>query len=463
MESSGIYEEKIEQICKSLLEFIKPDLSIDNEQSILLSEIFKTQGLNVLDYPDAYCRFVNSCNTLKETDPTLLSSVISIQGAVQQLYSCIEQTKSAQIAFEKYLDIVKWHVEGFILGDLNVNNFENSFRERIQDLYESHLLFQQTYEKVKASHYKIIDDDIFLELVSYISIKIHSENFIANYKEIDEDECQYFELLKMNASKFSLNKNIPAYLKVLYRGVLLDDLSGWSFNFNGFIDSCAKQPPQLIPFSDFELFHKISQSSVFGQVLELFLQDTMSVKDSPLPFASLEEGKEKFNEIVQHIIFTNSSYYAPLVDIHGKSACNFMFISSQYMLEEELPECMRLLTIIHEAAHMYKRNNKGTICQHFSPIREIRYEKKTEIKAEDGLRIEIILLRLFYEKLYQSTATAILKLKNWESSLSDFQDKIASCQAKGEQKKEYYIIQRSGLNYVEWPTMRCQGHAHLPY
>ena len=72
---------------------------------------------------------------------------------------------------------------------------------------------------------------------------------------------------------------------------------------------------------------------------------------------------------------------------------------------------MRLLTIIHEAAHMYKRNNKGTICQHFSPIREIKYEKRTEIKAEDGLRIEIILLGLFYEKLYQSTATAILTVK----------------------------------------------------
>ena len=464
MESSGIYEETIEQICKGVLEFIRPDPSEDSEQSILLSELFKSQGLDVLDYPDAYCRFINSCNKLKEADPTLFSSRTSLKEAIQQLYSNIQQTQSAKIVFEKYLDIVGWHIHGFMVGDLNVNSFEASFRQKLLDLNTNHLLLQRTYEEVKASHYKIIDDDIFLELSSYISIKIHSENFITNYQDIDEDKCQYYELLKMNASEFAMNKNVPAHLKVLYRSVLLDDLSGWSFRFNKFVASCDAYPPKLIPFHDFELFHKVSQSSAFRQMLELFLQDTMSTINYPLPFANLVEEGEKFNEIVQHILFGNCSYYAPFVNIPGKSVCNFMFISSQYNTsKEDLPSCMRLLTIIHEAAHIYKRNNKGIICQNFSPIKEIRYERKTETKAEDGLRIETILLRVFYEKLYESTATAILDLKNWENGLSTFQDKLATCQAKGETKKEYYIVQRSGLNYVNWPTMRCQGHAHIPY
>ena len=136
-------------------------------------------------------------------------------------------------------------------------------------------------------------------------------------------------------------------------------------------------PPRLIPSEDLGLFYEITSSTIFNQVLEDFLSDTLD--SGSQTFLDLNAGNQMFKSIIGLVMAGQSAFYAPLMNSHGKSSCNFMFIKEQYRYPKDLDQWMKLLPIIHECAHMYKINNNGKICQKFSLQTAIKYENTTEI------------------------------------------------------------------------------------
>ena len=107
-------------------------------------------------------------------------------------------------------------------------------------------------------------------------------------------------------------------------------------------------------------------------------------------------------------------YYATLLYSHGKSCCGLAFITNTYNSPLELLKCMNLITILHEAAHMYKRQNR-------------------------------------------------CNSNSWNSDLKVFQQAIKNLQAGGEQNKEIFRSNRYSQEFLDETSLRCSGYASRFY
>jgi hypothetical protein len=115
------------------------------------------------------------------------------------------------------------------------------------------------YDEIKNKYFNILQEDAFYNILGYICINFHSSEFIKEYQQIDNQYLESLTEIRNNYIDFVLQKNLPPYIKVLYRCSFLNDFNKFCpdiLGFSGYLKAIEKHPPVLIPEDELETFKK---------------------------------------------------------------------------------------------------------------------------------------------------------------------------------------------------------------
>ena len=456
-----ILGENLNQILTKFVGIINPDLPILDQ--VALENIFYSEGINLCEYPDACLKFIESFNEHSKNDPTFLSQTETIKAQILTLQQDINLAIISKEIFKEYLSFLRNVMNEILIDNISMPYFQTFFPNKINEFKSRFPLASLSGEEMKSKYWEIIHEDVISILLCYVALFYHSEEFKQEVSLFTDEDLSYLIYIEENCENLIFNRNRALPLKILYRSCLLDDLYTCDFNFNEYVEICTNiSPPISIPIEKLKLFQKVVTTTVFRQAWNIFLEETLTLHDPA--FSTIDEGFELFYKIVDHIMSGEACYYATLLYSHGKSCCGLAFITNTYNSPLELLKCMNLITILHEAAHMYKRQNRCIFGQKISPVSKMIYEKKpTENKAENGFRFEIALFGILHERFYKRTAKFIINLKSWNSDLNTFQQAIKNLQAGGEQNKEIFRSNRYSQEFLDETSLRCSGYASRFY
>ena len=451
----------LDQILAKFVSIINSDLPILDQ--IALENVFYSEDINVFEYPDACLKFIESFNEHSKNNSTSLLRKEAIKAQIFILQQDINLARISKEIFKEYLSFLRHIMNEVLIDNINMPYFQTFFPSKINEFKNRFPLTLLSGEEMKSKYFEIIHEDVISILLCYLALFYHSEEFKQQISLFTGTHLRYLNYIEANCENLIFNRNIALPLKILYRSCLLDDLYKCKFHFEKYVETCTNiSPPISMPIERLQLFQEVVTTMVFRQALNNFLEETLALHDPA--FSTIDEGFELFHKIADHIMSGEACYYAKLVNSHGKSSCGLVFINIAYNDLLNMSTCMNLITILHETAHLYKRQNRCIFGQKISPVSKMIYEKKpTEDKAEDGFRLEIALFGTLHERFYETTAEFIVNSNSWNSDLKVFQQAIKNFQAVGERNNETFTSNRYNQEFIELSSLRCSGYSSRFY
>ena len=188
---------------------------------------------------------------------------------------------------------------------------------------------------------------------------------------------------------------------------------------------------EVIPDEILSLFFTISKSTVIEEAIRDFSLQTQRLGDPP--FSDLFEAKSMFEFAYFHIAKSKKVFFAELHDDNlGMSAYDYVFVNRKFRRMSFYRDAMILITLFHEAAHIYKRITPLGYMTSPSPNTNLNIHGETLSQREDGWRFENILVPSIDSVLFMDTAIFLSDIKSWNQSLFKFTRSIKLLQEEGE-------------------------------
>lgn len=302
-------------------------------------------------------------------------------------------------------------------------------------------------------HHRVIFEDNFAIILAFTCLNesIESIKRIRPVLIYDFENLVDFvtKLLDGGIDKL-FDKDRPDYIKVFIRGWMIKDLNHLDQLNDYMIETVENELLFLIPEYDFALFEQVIHSSVLRKAIDLFVKDTLT-KENP-PYENEEDGKKMIYEGFNWVSKSGNTFYANLDNFaHGYSSDGYVYIHRNYKKKKGyFSPIFRLLTLLHESFHIYKRLGDNKNKKINSPESSlVGIEEKQN--PEDGIRFENFLIPNKGERLYLSGAVFLSDLRNWNLDILEFQKLFLEEQSSGketDQPSQSFSIKSSGM---DWP------------
>lgn len=433
----------------------------ENELFEIGANILQSFGIAVHEYPYAFSEFF-----IKKWKINF-GKKENLQELIEEMLTMIEAARFSKIIIKEYFNFVRKTLNDFLTKVISQDEKNELLSIYSKSALEAcRYLTQSNKDYILETHFRLVFEDNFaiglahaclneynnalINIPADSTLKIHN---IINYidKLIDIDE-----LFKI--------QNDPC-IKILIRGWLFKDLNCINtMPCSSMVKSIKKNIPILTDPDDFCLFSSVINSTAMKQAINLFIEDTL-IKDNQLiqtgvdgkqkyykaPFSSHDEGLKMIYEGFKWAMSSGKTFYAYLLNYaHGFSDDGYMFINLNYLHCDDFAISFRLLTLIHESFHLYKRIGKNENIKTYSLVNSFVMQFEEKIRPEDGARFENILIPNKGERFYFSGAQFLNNFANWEKPLEEFQKGFKLAQEEGNSNGEpsmSFSIQQS----MDWP------------
>lgn len=339
------------------------------------------------------------------------------------------------LKFFSFFDTI---IDKFEMGQYKNEVLNKEISIFIESAKDKHTFLQLSPQDIESFYYNIKHDDIFIIYFAYFCLKNNSTIILDQFHELSNSLTKILiAYLVQWFSNFIYFENLKdekkAYIKAnLLRIINLSNLTNLLF-----VETFMNTELKRLSDEDIQIFQTIINTKACKKAFHLFVQDTLRIGNAP--FKSYDEGMHMLDYAFDHIIKNTTNFYGILPDLkHACSTFEFIFISSSYEFDygDNLNKAKKLLCLLHEVCHIYKRIYPGKNITTKSPSSQIWIGGKLQENAEDGYRFENFLLPQPFTSLYASSAKFLLFEKSWNTDLEEFKinfDMISNqAQSKGE-------------------------------
>ena len=252
---------------------------------------------------------------------------------------------------------------------------------------------------------------------------------------------------------FYIDTGLEPQSKIIARVHCLETFKNGGFyvQFEKIIRNLRKHQLNLIPANRLNLFASVVNNRVISEAIAQFEAETLILRNAP--FTDIGEGHRMLQFAYSHIIQGKKTFFA---EIHrnglGLTVAEYVFISKTFEIETPFSNTFLLITLFHEAAHLYKRISPLGLLHNFSPsFTSILREGTHEEQVEDGIRFERILLPGFTDTIYSRTTIMLLDISSWNQSLAEFTKQFQALQRDAERRDELGYRQKKSKEVVKCP------------
>ncbi|OMJ74895.1 hypothetical protein SteCoe_26102 [Stentor coeruleus] len=327
-----------------------------------------------------------------------------------------------------------------------------------------HLFLQLNQESFLLVYNNIRHDDIFVInfycfcLEKNDTLMLDRNHKIKNY--LNKELIQYLKNFFVNFKNFeNLRPEKKAYLK----SFILSVING-SVDLD-FIEYIIDEDFTPLSDRDIKIFKTIINTRVCKQAFQIFIEDTLKLGNGP--FKTVEEGINMLNYTFDHVARNSTIFFAVLPNLrHAFSTCEFIFISNAYYYKKKcaMNDTIKLLCLLHEVSHIYKRIYPGQSIANKSPSSQIWVQGNLKEGLEDGYRFESILLPQPFIRLYITSAKYLMNIDSWNTDLDNFKNNLTniSSDAQIDGNTPYVLFRDHGyvLGDYCYNLMQALGRNH---
>ena len=436
MDLSVISESCQENVSRLVIQMLAEDRNNFCGNYSVLSEILASSGINSQEFLGAIEHFWMDIREYNRF--YIIRNDDSIRNFVRKMLISIRSAIIALANLDRYLNVLVKGIEDSIKFNYDEQVLDNTLLKVTTEMALLDSIYSLSTQEASVIYDNILYEDSFLSYLSYICIRVHHSRVHVNPKFMPMPILDFFRRFQTQLLPYLSDKNLEPEKKIIGRLYCINNFKNWEIHNESITDiikKLKKRPLALVSSERLAFFYDITKSRVIKEAIDCFSDQTLLFPNPP--FTNVEEAQAMFSHAFTHIVSSNKTFYSNLYEnAPGLTVYEYVFLNKNLQTEYLHNNACVLITLLHEAAHLYKRVTPSGLKNSPSPSTTVVINGISENKPEDGWRLENIIFPGLSGEIYREAAEFLITRSSWDQSLKEFTDKFKAIQKEGQDLDE---------------------------